>query len=92
LLDFLEDRDVPDLVLEDRSGWTGPAMHPEWFFRSFEQWDWWDRKILPLVGQGPVLDLGAGAGRAPCTCNSGVCPLQLSMPRQVLPRCAGVGA
>jgi SAM-dependent methyltransferase len=64
LLDYLEGRDVPELVLEDRDGWTGPAMGPEWFFRSFEQWDWWDRKILPLVEQGPVLDLGAGAGRA----------------------------
>ena len=64
LLDYLEGKDVSDLVLEDRSGRTAPAMHPEWFFRSFEQWDWQDRKILPLVGQGPVLDLGAGAGRA----------------------------
>jgi SAM-dependent methyltransferase len=64
LLDYLEGKNVPELVLEDRGGWAGPAMHPEWFFRSFEQWDWWDRKILPLVEQGPVLDLGAGAGRA----------------------------
>jgi SAM-dependent methyltransferase len=67
LLDYLEGKDVPELVLEDRQdrqGRTGPAMHPEWFFRNFEQWDWWERKILPLVTQGPVLDLGAGAGRA----------------------------
>jgi hypothetical protein len=64
LLDYLGGKDVPELVLEDRGGRTGPAIRPEWFFRSFEQWDWWDRKILPLVGQGPVLDLGAGAGRA----------------------------
>jgi SAM-dependent methyltransferase len=64
LLDYLEGKDVAELVLEDRSGWTGPAMRPEWFFRGFEQWDWWDREILPLVEQGPVLDLGAGAGRA----------------------------
>jgi SAM-dependent methyltransferase len=64
LLDYLEGKDVPELFLEDRQGRTGPAMHPEWFFRNFEQWDWWERKILPLVTQGPVLDLGAGAGRA----------------------------
>jgi SAM-dependent methyltransferase len=64
LLDYLEGKDVPELVLEDRGGRTGPAMHPEWFFRSFEQWDWQEREILPLVAQGPVLDLGAGAGRA----------------------------
>ena len=64
LLDYLEGKDVPELVLEVEGGQVGPAMHPEWFFRSFEQWEWWDRKVLPLVEQGPVLDLGAGAGRA----------------------------
>ena len=41
-----------------------PAMHPQWFFRLFDEWDWWDRELLPLADQGPVLDLGAGAGRA----------------------------
>jgi SAM-dependent methyltransferase len=64
LLDYLEGRDVPELVLETDEGETGPAMHPEWFFRSFDRWEWWDRKLLPLVEHGPVLDLGAGAGRA----------------------------
>ena len=64
LLDYLEGRDVPELVLETADGGTRPAMHPEWFFRSFDRWEWWDRKLLPLVGHGPVLDLGAGAGRA----------------------------
>jgi SAM-dependent methyltransferase len=64
LLDYLEGRDVPELVLETDDGGTRPAMHPEWFFRSFDRWEWWDRKLLPLVGHGPVLDLGAGAGRA----------------------------
>ena len=39
-------------------------MRPDWFFRSFEQWDWWDREILSRVNRGPVLDLGSGAGRA----------------------------
>jgi SAM-dependent methyltransferase len=64
LVDYLEGRDVPELVLETDDGGTGPAMHPEWFFRSFARWEWWDRKLLPLVEHGPVLDLGAGAGRA----------------------------
>lgn len=64
LLDYLEGRDVPGLVLEVQGGEAGPAMHPEWFFRNFQQWEWWDRELLPLVKQGPVLDLGAGAGRA----------------------------
>lgn len=64
LVDYLEGRDVPELVLETADGGTGPAMHPEWFFRSFDRWEWWDRELLPLVEHGPVLDLGAGAGRA----------------------------
>lgn len=64
LLDYQEGKDVPELVLEVQDGQSGPAMHPEWFFRRYEQWDWWDRELLPLIEQGPVLDLGAGAGRA----------------------------
>jgi SAM-dependent methyltransferase len=63
LLDFLEGKDVPELVLEVGDE-AAPAMHPDWFFRSFEQWEWWDRELLSLVEHGPVLDLGAGAGRA----------------------------
>lgn len=64
LLDYLDGREVPELVLEAQDGGTGPAMHPEWFFRDFDRWDWWDRELLPLIEHGPVLDLGAGAGRA----------------------------
>jgi len=64
LLDCLEGRDVPELVLEEQGDGIGPALHPEWFFRGFKQWAWWEREILPLVERGPVLDLGAGAGRA----------------------------
>ena len=64
LLDYLEGKEVPELVLGDRGGWTGSAMHPDWCFRSFEPWDWWDRKISPLAEQGPVLDLGAGEDHA----------------------------
>jgi SAM-dependent methyltransferase len=64
LLDYLEGKQVPELVMEAEGGQPKPAMHPEWFFRGFEQWEWWDRELLPLIEQGPVLDLGAGAGRA----------------------------
>jgi SAM-dependent methyltransferase len=64
LLDYLEGKEVPGLELEVEGGQAGPAMHPECFFRNFEQWDWWDRELLPLIEHGPVLDLGAGAGRA----------------------------
>lgn len=63
LLDYLEGRDVPEILLEVRDGDIGPAMRPEWFFRPYDRWDWWDREFLPLVERGPVLDLGAGAGR-----------------------------
>lgn len=64
LLDHCRGVWVPPPELEIGSGQIGDAMHPEWFFRSFEEWDWWDRELLPLVAQGPALDLGAGAGRA----------------------------
>lgn len=64
LLDQLEGRDVPQLFLEVDTGEVGPAMQPEWFFRPFEAWDWWERELFELVTHGPVLDLGCGAGRA----------------------------
>jgi SAM-dependent methyltransferase len=64
LLDCLDGTDVPGLVLEAEGGTTWPAMHPEWFFRPFDRWEWWDRELLPVIEHGPVLDLGAGAGRA----------------------------
>jgi hypothetical protein len=71
------DGDAWGMALSDhlRGGWTptpeletdahevGDAMHPEWFFRTFDQWDWWDRELVALAAQGPALDLGAGAGR-----------------------------
>jgi hypothetical protein len=53
LLDHLEGRDVPGLVLEQQRGEAGPAMHREWFFRGFDHWDWWDREILPSFCAGP---------------------------------------
>ena len=64
LLDYLEGNEVPPLTLEVDGGPSVSAMHPEWFFRSFAHWDPWDRELLPLATEGPVLDLGAGAGRA----------------------------
>lgn len=64
LLDHLRGRDVVQPMLEVDDGTVVPAMHPEWFFRDFERWDWWDRELLSTIKSGPVLDLGAGAGRA----------------------------
>jgi SAM-dependent methyltransferase len=65
LLDYLDGKEVPELALEvEGDDGIGPAMHPEWFFRGFERWEWWDRELLPRIERGPVLDLGAGAGRA----------------------------
>jgi len=41
-----------------------PVSHrPAWFFRAADDWDWWERELLEQVTTGPVLDLGAGAGR-----------------------------
>lgn len=37
LLDYLDGKQVPDLVLEVEGGRAGPALHPEWFFRDFGQ-------------------------------------------------------
>jgi methylase of polypeptide subunit release factors len=64
LLDHLDGREVVQPMLEVDDGTVVPAMHPAWFFRDFDQWDWWDRELLAAVEGGPVLDLGAGAGRA----------------------------
>ena len=64
LLDHLHGRWTPTPELEVQGGRAGDAMHPEWFFRRFDDWDWWERELLPLAQQGPALDLGAGAGRA----------------------------
>jgi SAM-dependent methyltransferase len=63
LLDQLDQRDVAQPLLELDSGDVVPAMHPDWFFRPFEAWDWWEPELLSAVIEGPVLDLGCGAGR-----------------------------
>jgi SAM-dependent methyltransferase len=63
LLDHLEGRALPTPVLEADDGTRVPAMAPEWFFAPVDRWDPPERELL--VGlDGPVLDLGAGAGRA----------------------------
>ena len=64
LLDHLDEVDGPQGMLEVEGGEAVPMLAPEWFFRTFDDWDPWDRELLPMVEQGPVLDLGAGAGRA----------------------------
>lgn len=64
LLEYLDGGEVEMPELEVDTGKIGPAMHPEWFFRPYDEWDWWDRELLSAIEAGPVLDLGCGAGRA----------------------------
>jgi SAM-dependent methyltransferase len=64
LLDHLEGRDGPTLMLEVENGTGHPALAPAWFFRSYDEWEAWERALIDRVDAGPVLDLGAGAGRA----------------------------
>ncbi len=64
LADHSSGRYVPRVELESGDGAVGLAMRPAWFFRSHDEWDWWERELLGHVTAGPVLDLGAGAGRA----------------------------
>lgn len=64
MVDHLAGRDAPPPMLEVDSGKVVPALHPAWFFRTFEQWDWWERELLAMIEEAPVLDLGCGAGRA----------------------------
>jgi SAM-dependent methyltransferase len=64
LLDHLAGRFVDGLTLEVDDGTALPAMHPEWFFRPESDWEPEERQLLACVVGGPVLDLGAGAGRS----------------------------
>ncbi len=63
LVDYLNGRPVGQLDLEADDGKVVPAMHPEWFFRCESKWEPEERQLMALVTDGPVLDLGAGAGR-----------------------------
>lgn len=64
LLDHLAGKTVEGLILEVDDGTSVPAMHPEWFFRTEPNWEPEERQLLRLIQDGPVLDLGAGAGRS----------------------------
>jgi SAM-dependent methyltransferase len=50
------------LLLEVDDGRVMPAMHPSGFFTTPDAWLPWERELLADV-EGPVLDLGCGAGR-----------------------------
>lgn len=63
LLDHLEGQSPKPLILETDSGAGTPAMPASWFFESPDTWAEWERSALQAA-EGPVLDLGAGAGRA----------------------------
>ena len=63
LMAHLDDRECVDLTLELDDGWSTPAMPAAWFFQGPEDWVAWERDALSAI-RGPVLDLGAGAGRA----------------------------
>jgi SAM-dependent methyltransferase len=63
LLDCYERAPLRPFVLEVDDGRSMPAMDPAWFFQTESEWVEWERARLSEV-VGPVLDLGAGAGRA----------------------------
>ena len=63
LLDYLEGQPPKPLILETDSGVGTPAMPASWFFENPEKWSEWEFSALQAA-EGPVLDLGAGAGRA----------------------------
>lgn len=62
---FLAGRPGPILELETDAHLVIPAMAAEWFFQEPGAWHDFERDALtdPAL-KGPVLDLGAGAGRA----------------------------
>lgn len=63
LNDHLDGHEVDELRLEVDDGTVVPAMHPEWFFRVEPDWEPEERRLIEMITHGPVLDLGAGAGR-----------------------------
>lgn len=58
----LHGKPSPTLILERDDGWHRPAMAPAEFFKRPQEWLWWERELLTDL-DGPVLDLGCGAGR-----------------------------
>jgi SAM-dependent methyltransferase len=64
LLDHLFERPAPaPLLMEFDNGAITPALPPAWFFQPPSEWDDLEHAVLSAVRRGPVLDLGAGAGR-----------------------------
>lgn len=63
LLDHLEGSPPRHLTLQSDDGVSTEAMPPSWFFQTEASWVDWERSALEQA-EGPVLDLGAGAGRA----------------------------
>ncbi len=54
----------PELVLEVDDGYRTPALPASWFFLPEAAWSPEERQVLAHApAGGPVLDLGAGAGR-----------------------------
>lgn len=62
LRDYSAGRLGPTLILERDDGSSGPAVQPAEFFAPPAEWPEWEQHALAVVS-GPVLDLGAGAGR-----------------------------
>jgi SAM-dependent methyltransferase len=60
---FFEQPLASPLVLEFDNGIVSPALPPNWFLQPESEWDAPERRMLSAVTSGPVLDLGAGAGR-----------------------------
>ncbi len=63
LLDHLHGRPEGELLLEVDDGYVTPAMPALAFFLPAEAWSAEEREVLGHANAGPVLDLGAGAGR-----------------------------
>ena len=63
LADHLAGRPGPDLILAVDDGHETGAMPPAAFFLTAEAWSPDERAVLAEAPAGPVLDLGAGAGR-----------------------------
>jgi SAM-dependent methyltransferase len=62
LLDYSVGTPGPTLMLERDDGSSGPSLQPAEFFAPPDAWPEWEQQAVAAVS-GPVLDLGAGAGR-----------------------------